>query len=85
MAAGNDLGAAATEALEYLDRRLGSGFRPGMGHLKPDRMFWAQPEEGAEVEESSEDTEQTTTEPPSSEENSPSIEGFVMPPHDTKH
>ncbi len=49
LAAGNDLGAAAQEALEYLDRSLGSGFRPGMGQLIPDRMFWAQPEEGADA------------------------------------
>ena len=78
-------GAAAQEALEYLDRSLGSGFRPGMGQLIPDRMFWAQPEEGADAAESGEDTAQTLPELPSAEGNPPPLEGFVMPSHDTKH
>lgn len=50
LAVGDDLGQAAQEALEYMDHCLGSAFRPGMGRLIPDRMFWAQPddeEEGA--------------------------------------
>lgn len=42
VAAGVDLGQAAGEALAYLDRSLDAGFRPGMGHILPDRMFWAQ-------------------------------------------
>ncbi|MBK8071509.1 MAG: bifunctional hydroxymethylpyrimidine kinase/phosphomethylpyrimidine kinase [Ramlibacter sp.] len=46
VACGNDLGAAASEALSYLDRCLDNGFRPGMGHVIPDRLFWAQPEPG---------------------------------------
>jgi hydroxymethylpyrimidine/phosphomethylpyrimidine kinase len=45
LASGADLAAAATEALSYMDRCLDAGFRPGMGHVLPDRMFWAQPEE----------------------------------------
>ncbi len=45
LAAGNDLGAAAQEALEYMDHCLGNAFHPGMGRLIPDRMFWAQPED----------------------------------------
>jgi hydroxymethylpyrimidine/phosphomethylpyrimidine kinase len=44
IAGGADLAAAATEALAYLDRCLDSGFRPGMGHVVPDRLFWAQPD-----------------------------------------
>ena len=44
IAGGSDLAAAATEALAYLDRCLDGGFRPGMGHVVPDRLFWAQPE-----------------------------------------
>jgi hydroxymethylpyrimidine/phosphomethylpyrimidine kinase len=44
IAGGADLAAAATEALAYLDRCLDGGFRPGMGHVVPDRLFWAQPE-----------------------------------------
>jgi hydroxymethylpyrimidine/phosphomethylpyrimidine kinase len=53
LASGTDLAAAATEALSYMDRCLDAGFRPGMGHVLPDRLFWAQPEEeDAENEES---------------------------------
>jgi hydroxymethylpyrimidine/phosphomethylpyrimidine kinase len=44
LATESDLGDAVREALSYLDRCLESGFRPGMGHLVPDRLFWAQPE-----------------------------------------
>ncbi len=45
LAVGDDLGQAAQEALEYMDQCLGSAFRPGMGRLIPDRMFWAQPDD----------------------------------------
>ncbi|MBO9649670.1 MAG: bifunctional hydroxymethylpyrimidine kinase/phosphomethylpyrimidine kinase [Variovorax sp.] len=45
LASGTDLAAAATEALSYMDRCLDAGFRPGMGHVLPDRLFWAQPED----------------------------------------
>jgi hydroxymethylpyrimidine/phosphomethylpyrimidine kinase len=51
VAGGSDLAAAATEALAYLDRCLDSGFRPGMGHVVPDRLFWAQPEADAADDE----------------------------------
>jgi hydroxymethylpyrimidine/phosphomethylpyrimidine kinase len=34
-----------SEALSYLDRCLDSGFRPGMGNVIPDRLFWAQPDD----------------------------------------
>lgn len=44
IASGSDLSAATAEALSYLDRSLLGGFRPGMGHVLPDRLFWAQPE-----------------------------------------
>ena len=73
LATGNDLGAATLEALEYLDHSLDAGFRPGMGHYLPDRLFWAQP---SEEDEESEDEEEPDTKP---------IEGFVIPSHDTKH
>jgi hydroxymethylpyrimidine/phosphomethylpyrimidine kinase len=53
IAGGADLAAAATEALAYLDRCLDGGFRPGMGHVVPDRLFWAQPE----AEEADDDTD----------------------------
>ena len=88
LAAGNDLGAAAQEALEYLDRSLGSGFRPGMGQLIPDRMFWAQPEEAAEGADAAQSSEDTLLEPPelpAEQGLQPPLEGFVMPSHDTKH
>jgi hydroxymethylpyrimidine/phosphomethylpyrimidine kinase len=42
---GSDLAAATQEALLYLDQSLNAGFRPGMGHVLPDRMFWATPDE----------------------------------------
>ena len=71
---GNDLGEATSEALNYLDRCLDAGFRPGMGHIIPDRMFWAQPDD-----DESEDSEADSL------DETQAIEGFVMPPHDTKH
>ena len=36
---------AITEAQEYTWQTLKNGFRPGMGQLIPDRMFWAREEE----------------------------------------
>jgi hydroxymethylpyrimidine/phosphomethylpyrimidine kinase len=45
LACGADLETAARESLGYLDRALDSGFRPGMGHVLPDRLFWAHNEE----------------------------------------
>jgi hydroxymethylpyrimidine/phosphomethylpyrimidine kinase len=44
IASGTELNEAVTEALSYLDRCLEHGFRPGMGHVLPDRLFWAQPD-----------------------------------------
>lgn len=85
LAAGNDLGAASQEALEYLDHSLGNGFRPGMGQLIPDRMFWAQPEDEAADASTEEDASEDLPPLPSSEGNQPPLEGFVMPLHDTKH
>lgn len=48
MAAGSELQPAVGEALSFLDQSLDAGFRPGMGHVVPDRFFWAlpPPEEG---------------------------------------
>jgi hydroxymethylpyrimidine/phosphomethylpyrimidine kinase len=70
VASGSDLPAAATEALGYLDRCLDGGFRPGMGNVIPDRLFWAQPESEAET---------------LSEEEAQALQVFDMPAHDTKH
>jgi hydroxymethylpyrimidine/phosphomethylpyrimidine kinase len=41
LAAGSELQAAVGEALSFLDQSLDAGFRPGMGHIVPDRFFWA--------------------------------------------
>jgi hydroxymethylpyrimidine/phosphomethylpyrimidine kinase len=71
LANGTDLTAAAAEALGYLDEALDAGFRPGMGHVVPDRLFWAQPEAG---------------EPESlTEEEAQALQVLDMPAHDTKH
>ena len=70
IASGSDLVTAVSEALHYLDRSLFGGFRPGMGHLLPDRLFWAQPEN--EDEESMDDPQALT-------------DAMALPPHDTKH
>jgi hydroxymethylpyrimidine/phosphomethylpyrimidine kinase len=51
LASGTDLVAATTEALSYMDRCLDAGFRPGMGHVLPDRLFWAQPEDDEDDED----------------------------------
>jgi len=69
IASGTDLVAATSEALSYMDRCLDAGFRPGMGHVLPDRLFWAQPEEGEDDE--------------NGEPASPS--DFALPPHETRH
>lgn len=45
VASGSDLGEATSEALSFLDGCLEHGFRPGMGHVLPDRMFWAEPDD----------------------------------------
>ncbi len=48
LASGDELPEAFTEALSYLDRCLEGGFRPGMGHVVPDRLFWAAPADDPE-------------------------------------
>lgn len=70
LAGGADLPAAASEALAYLDRCLDGGFRPGMGHVVPDRLFWAQPEADADDEEADAGS---------------GAPAFDLPAHDTKH
>lgn len=52
IASGTELAESVTEALSYLDRCLESGIRPGMGHVIPDRLFWAHPDEDDEAPES---------------------------------
>ncbi|HWI80582.1 bifunctional hydroxymethylpyrimidine kinase/phosphomethylpyrimidine kinase [Ramlibacter sp.] len=70
VASGTDLAGAATEALAYLDRCLDAGFRPGMGNVVPDRLFWAQPE-GESQELTPEEAQ--------------ALQVLDMPAHDTKH
>jgi hydroxymethylpyrimidine/phosphomethylpyrimidine kinase len=55
IASETELTEAVSEALSYLDRCLDNGFRPGMGNVVPDRLFWAQPDddEDEEAQESS--------------------------------
>jgi len=74
VASGDDLADAAREALTYLDSCLDGGFRPGMGHVVPDRLFWAQPDDDDEADDDDETPQDPTA-----------IDGFVMPPHDTQH
>ena len=52
-----------------MDRCLDAGFRPGMGHVLPDRLFWAEPED-----DDDDDDEPATPQ-----------QDFALPPHDTRH
>ena len=70
LASGDDLVAATQEALVFLDRSLDAGFRPGMGQVIPDRLFWAQPEDD-ELPLTQEQTDAQIT--------------LDMPTSDTKH
>ena len=74
LANGHDLQSATTEALTYLDQSLNAGFQPGMGHLVPDRMFWAQADDADDTDEPSSPTDPSIL-PPS----------FDLPPNGTKH
>ena len=64
--AGSDLPDATKEALNYLDRCLDAGLRPGMGAVLPDRLFWAQPEDD-DSEDDVETTQPNLSEPPFNE------------------
>ena len=70
LASGTELADAVKEALTYLDHCLDGGFRPGMGHVIPDRLFWAQPDDDDD------DDEQSASAAP---------DYFEMPPHETQH
>ena len=93
LANGNDLQAATAEALTYLDHSLDAGFHPGMGHVIPERMFWAQTDLNDEGEVGEEDPPDGVgdatpgsppTEPRASQSllNAPAIE---LPTNGTKH
>ncbi|MFC6283342.1 MULTISPECIES: bifunctional hydroxymethylpyrimidine kinase/phosphomethylpyrimidine kinase [Polaromonas] len=81
LANGHDLQAATAEALTYLDHSLDAGFHPGMGHIVPDRLFWAQ----ADVEGSEEETD--TDEDAAGDDADPASKPFFdLPPNGTtKH
>ena len=51
LATGAELQPAVAEALNFLDQSLDAGFRPGMGHVVPDRFFWALPPPEGEGED----------------------------------
>ena len=82
LANGHDLQDATAEALTYLDHSLDAGFHPGMGHIVPDRMFWAQSED----DEASDD-EAASAELSAGDDMLPiSKNPFDLPPHGTtKH
>ena len=72
LATGLELPEAFSEALNYLDRSLDEGFRPGMGQVIPDRLFWAQ----AEADEQADDAEDGMH---------PTGDFFEVPHNETKH
>ena len=74
LANGHDLQSATTEALTYLDQSLNAGFQPGMGHLVPDRMFWAQADDSDDADEPSTPSDPMISTP-----------SFDVPPNGTKH
>ena len=82
LANGHDLQAATAEALTYLDHSLDAGFQPGMGHLVPDRLFWAQ----VDADDLAEMTELAGCADASAAADSPTSPLlFELPPHGTKH
>jgi hydroxymethylpyrimidine/phosphomethylpyrimidine kinase len=88
LASGTPLPEAVTEALNYLDRSLNGGFRPGMGHVIPDRLFWAQPEEDSDGDANGDDAAPKGLSDPGKPDTSrPSATDLIfnLPAHDTKH
>ena len=73
LATGMDLTEVTNEAPHYLDRCLDEGFRPGMGQVIPDRLFWALPD--AEDEGETEDDDEVH----------PGADYFEVPFSETKH
>ena len=69
LSSGVDLETATHEALNFLDQSLNSGYRPGMGHILPDRLFWAELDNDDEAGDDSPAT----------------AEDFSLHRHETKH
>ncbi|WP_092003533.1 bifunctional hydroxymethylpyrimidine kinase/phosphomethylpyrimidine kinase [Polaromonas sp. OV174] len=81
LANGHDLQAATAEALTYLDHSLDAGFHPGMGHIVPDRLFWAQSDDDAEASEADAEADDAAADSPLT-----SKPPFDLPPNGTlKH
>ncbi|WP_035054789.1 bifunctional hydroxymethylpyrimidine kinase/phosphomethylpyrimidine kinase [Andreprevotia chitinilytica] len=55
IASGVEISQAVRDAQEYTWQTLSNGFRPGMGQLIPDRMFWARPGEDEIAEAAAKD------------------------------
>jgi hydroxymethylpyrimidine/phosphomethylpyrimidine kinase len=90
LANGHDLQSATTEALTYLDHSLNAGFQPGMGHLIPDRMFWAQTDDDDDEDadaatEASDSVNRKLTKHTDPLEPMISTPSFDVPPNGTKH
>ena len=68
---GTELAEAVTEALSYLDRSLEAGLRPGMGHVQPDRLFWAHADTDSDEDDDALDPDQPFL--------------FDLPPNETRH
>lgn len=82
LANGHDLQAATAEALTYLDHSLDAGFHPGMGHIVPDRLFWAQ----TDLDEDEADTDEEPATDDAALTLNPSKPFFDLPPNGTtKH
>lgn len=81
LANGHNLQAATTEALTYLDHSLDAGFHPGMGHIVPDRLFWAQADSGDEDDDDGDDE----TEDSGPDDAPLPLPPFDLPTHGTKH
>jgi hydroxymethylpyrimidine/phosphomethylpyrimidine kinase len=92
LANGCDLEAATLEALTYLDHSLNAGFRPGMGNVIPDRLFWGQAATAADGDEAlAPSLVEDAVSPPSDDLQghlaaAPERPFFDLPPHGTlKH
>ncbi len=87
LANGHDLQEATAEALTYLDHSLEAGFHPGMGHILPDRLFWAQAEDDTDAESGADPAKPLFANTDDSDNALPSLKPFFdLPPNGcTKH
>ncbi|TAG34357.1 MAG: hydroxymethylpyrimidine/phosphomethylpyrimidine kinase [Polaromonas sp.] len=87
LANGHDLQEATAEALTYLDHSLEAGFHPGMGHILPDRLFWAQAEDDTDAAPRADPTSRQSADTGNSNDDLLSLKPFFdLPPNGcTKH